>query len=74
MPNVPSELSPLMHTLATVGADYNIAVIDGQPEVTVDAKGMAQLIKHSPLGVSEATRRMRAALPEYVFAKVEGHL
>lgn len=74
MPNVPNEGSALPDIIASVGGEYDVKIIDGQPEMVVDLETTARLIKHSPLGEVEATRRMRAALPSHIFAKVEAYL
>lgn len=41
--------------------DWNVAVVDGNPEVVINRAALEQLIKQSPLGETEARRRLRAA-------------
>jgi len=53
--------------------DWQVAVIDGEPEVVINAPAIAVLIKQSPLGSAEAARRLRAAMGSD-FAKVEAYL
>ncbi len=38
--------------------DWDIAVVDGQPEVVINAAMIRELVKQSPLGPDEARRRL----------------
>lgn len=53
-----------------IPAQWNIAIIDGQPEVVVDMAGLAEMVKGSPLGVRVALARMRAALGSEHFTQL----
>lgn len=41
--------------------DWQVAIIDGQPEVVVNRAMVEALIEQSPLGEAEARRRLVAA-------------
>ena len=50
--------------------DWNIATIDGQPEVVINMPAIAALAKGSPLGLPVVMERMRTALDEEDYAKL----
>jgi hypothetical protein len=54
--------------------DWDVAVIDGAPEVVVNAAAVAALVKASPLGVEQATANLRAAMTPGDFALIEVYL
>lgn len=56
------------------GPDWNVAVVDGRPEIVVNAATVAQLVRESPLGADVALERLRAKLPAEVVVAVENHL
>lgn len=48
--------------------DWNVAVVDGQPEVVVNLAAVAVLVKRAPVGEAEALRRMERLLDPKVYA------
>lgn len=48
--------------------DWNVAIIDGKPEVMINPAAVRALVKESPLGEAEARRRLIAMgyPPEYL--------
>jgi hypothetical protein len=46
--------------------EWNVAIVDGQPETVINAAALRELIKLSPYGVEEAKRRLieRGVPPE----------
>lgn len=49
---------------------WDVAVVNGQPEIVVDAPTVAEMVRNSPLGVDAALDRMRGALPATLFLHV----
>lgn len=39
--------------------DWDVAIMDGQPEVVVNLAGVAELVRKCPLGPAEGLRRIR---------------
>jgi hypothetical protein len=56
------------------GPDGNVAIVDGEPEVVINAAAIAQLVRESPLGADAALERLRSMLPADAFVAVENHL
>lgn len=52
--------------------DWDVAVVDGEPQVVINHHALAELAKASPVGVDEALRRLKSVLPVEHYAKVEG--
>ncbi|WP_288799428.1 hypothetical protein [uncultured Arsenicicoccus sp.] len=48
--------------------DWNVAIIDGQPEMTVNLAAVAVLVKRAPVGEAEALRRMQGLLDPEAYA------
>lgn len=44
-------------------AQWDVAVIDGEPQTVVNLPMVAEMVKASPLGVAAALCRMRGVLP-----------
>lgn len=47
--------------MTTDAPDWNVAVVDGQPEVVVNAAAVRALMLESPLGAEVARQRLIAA-------------
>lgn len=43
--------------------DYQIAIIDGQPERVLNKEMIRELARESPLGEAEALRRLKKMIP-----------
>jgi len=54
--------------------NWNVAIIDGQPQEIVNTAGMAELVRMSPLGVNEAMRRLKATLSAEQFAALRAEV
>lgn len=52
----------------------DVAIVDGKPELIIDAAGVAEMIRLSPLGTDVASDRIRANLPASDWAHIEAHL
>lgn len=52
--------------------DWQIAIIDGQPEVILNRSAIEALIANSPLGPTEARRRLVAAGYPFAACRVCG--
>lgn len=50
--------------MTTNRPDWDIAILDGQPEVVLNRAMIRELARTSPLGEQEALRRLRQAIPE----------
>jgi hypothetical protein len=48
-----------------------VAIVNGQPEVVIDAAGVASRLHTSPLGPTEALRRLKLALPADQYARIK---
>lgn len=51
--------------------DWNVAIIDGQPELVVNLAAVAALAKLAPIGEAEALRRLEASMPAEAFAQIK---
>lgn len=49
----------------------DVTVIDGQPQAVMNAAGVAQAVRTSPLGPDEALRRLSLALTPEHFASIK---
>lgn len=54
--------------------DWNVAIVDGQPLEVVNAAGVAEMVRTSPLGIDEARRRVQTMFPPALAAAVEREL
>lgn len=45
--------------------DWNVATIDGRPEVMVNLAAIAGLVRHSPLGVPAALAALAGHMPAH---------
>lgn len=54
--------------------NWNVAIIDGQPQEIVNTAGLAELVRMSPLGVNEAMRRMKTTLAAEQFAALQAEI
>lgn len=54
--------------------DWQVAIIDGQPEVMVNAAAIARMACNSPLGIVEAMKTLERNMPPAAFKKVEDEL
>ncbi|WOQ15640.1 hypothetical protein [Raineyella sp. W15-4] len=50
--------------------DWDVAIVDGQPEQVLNAAMIAELVKTSPLGVPGALAALRGNLPDDVHARI----
>lgn len=48
-----------------------IAIVNGEPEAVMSAAGVAQIIRISPLGATEAFRRLKLAVSPEHFALIK---
>ncbi|GAA2180966.1 hypothetical protein GCM10009785_13940 [Brooklawnia cerclae] len=51
--------------------DWNVAIVDGQPEVVINLPAVAALVKTAPIGQAEAMRRLRSFLPPESYAEIK---
>lgn len=54
--------------------NWNVAIVDGQPEVVINAAAVAALVKISPLGREQALANLRKLMAPDVYALVEKEL
>jgi hypothetical protein len=54
--------------------NWNVAIVDGQPEQVVNTAGLAALVRMSPLGVNEAMRRLQGTIPAEAFADLQAEM
>lgn len=54
--------------------DWQVAVIDGKPEMVVNAAALARMACNSPLGIHAAMHALKQNLPPDAFAEVENEL
>lgn len=50
--------------MTTNHPDWDVAILDGQPEMVINKEMIRELARQSPLGEQEALRRLRQAIPE----------
>lgn len=54
--------------------DWQVAIIDGEPEVMLNAAAIARLACNSPLGIHAAMANLKRAMSPQDFAKIEAEL
>lgn len=54
--------------------NWDVAIVDGQPETVINVAAVAEMVKHSPLGEETALAVMRAMLSTEHFAALESAL
>lgn len=80
LPDHPGGESPFVRKVtlpvpASIGrADYQVAIIDGQPEMVLNAAAIARLACDSPLGIHAAMANLKQAMSTEDFAKIEAKL
>lgn len=50
--------------------DWNVAIMDGQPEVVANLAGVAELVRKCPLGPAEGLRRIRHGFTAEQYARL----
>lgn len=51
--------------------DWDVVVVDGEPDIYVNAEAVAAIVRSSPLGPAVALARLRNAMSPEDFAPIE---